>query len=169
MATPPSPLVIEIVGDGKAETGSTSDKPEDPQSGVVTILVYRLCGSPESMKVRRRAPIRLRKGTQLWRRVEQTKVRACDQGDAGLVYVVDSEGNNPVKLRLPLEQGRDAKRRDFPMAIGVAHPCLEAWLLADSAAIQKSHKLNEQPNLPPEPEALPGTPKKNPGAFYKEF
>ncbi len=38
------------------------------------------------------------------------------------------------------------------MAIGVAHPCIESWLLADAAAIRRALALPATPKLPAEPE-----------------
>ena len=131
--TPSQLPVIEIIGDGKADAGAIDDTPQLPSLGVVTLLTFRLCGSPATMRVRRRKPLFLQKRTPLWRRVQQSKMRAADSGDAGLICVVDSEGEKPQKLRTELEKGRDSKYATFPAAVGVAHPCIEAWLLADGA------------------------------------
>jgi Domain of unknown function (DUF4276) len=166
--TPSLPKVIELVCDGKTEGGPADDLPKPPITGVLTLLLHRLCDEPDDMLVRRRKPLFLRKRTPLWRRVEQTKIRAADHGEAGLVYVVDTEGDKPQKKLDDLNKGRSAKRLDFPMAIGVCHPCVEAWLLADAVAIQLAFKLPTFPPLPSTPEDLPGAPKKSPGAFYKK-
>ncbi len=168
MATPQSQRVVEIVGDGIAETGKMSVAPTKPESGVVTLLVFRLCDCPEGMFVHRR-PIFRQKRYPLWRRVQQTKMRAADYGDAGLIYVVDSEGEDPAKYLTELVRGRDAKRKDFPMAVGVAHPCIEAWLLADPQAIRKAFDLKKAPSIPSAREYLPNAPKTFPGKFYKRF
>jgi hypothetical protein len=41
------------------------------------------------------------------------------------------------------------------MAIGVARPCIEAWLLSDGAALRLALILSRTPELPEEPESLP--------------
>jgi hypothetical protein len=41
------------------------------------------------------------------------------------------------------------------MAVGAAHPCIEAWLLADGKAIKRALILGTAPNLPESPEELP--------------
>lgn len=41
------------------------------------------------------------------------------------------------------------------MAIGVAHPCIEAWLLSDASAVRRGLSLNQRPPVPPDPESLP--------------
>jgi len=42
------------------------------------------------------------------------------------------------------------------MAVGVAHPCIESWLLADASAIRRGFGLTgPRPVVPPDPEAIP--------------
>lgn len=165
----PNPVIIEIIADGIVDGGPEDETERLPDAGVVTILVFKLCGSPEIMRIRRRKKLFLKKGTKLWRRVELSKVRAADHGDAGLVYVVDSEGANPEKRLEELVKGRDSKRLAFPMAVGVSHPCIEAWVLADANAIQQARGLADLPPLPESIEELPDAPKKFPGDHYKRF
>jgi Domain of unknown function (DUF4276) len=167
--TPSQPLVIEIIGDGKADAGPLDETPQAPLLGVVTLLAFRLCESPDAMHVRRRKPLFLQKATPLWRRVQQSKMRAADACDDGLIYVVDTEGEKPQKLRAALEKGRDSKYATFPTAVGVAHPCIEAWLLADAGAIQRAFDLSQSPDLPGSPEGIPDAPKKSPGSHYKRL
>jgi hypothetical protein len=71
----------------------------------------------------------------------------------GVVFVLDSEGNLRER-KAALEEGRDRGLPEFPMAIGVAHPCIEAWLLADAAAIRRAMELPTTPLVPEEPERL---------------
>jgi hypothetical protein len=167
--TPSQALLIEIIGDGKADAGPMDAMPQPPTLGVVTLLAFRLCGAPVAMHVRRRKPLFLQKATPLWRRVQQSKMRAADACDDGLIYVVDTEGEKPQKLRAALEKGRDSKYGSFPTAVGAAHPCIEAWLLADAGAIQRAFDLSQSPDLPDSPEAIPDAPKKSPGSYYKRF
>ena len=54
-----------------------------------------------------------------------------------------------------LEQGRQRGLPAFPMAIGIAHPCIEAWLLTDGTAIRRGLDLPATPTVPEEPENLP--------------
>ncbi len=67
---------------------------------------------------------------------------------------MDSEGNHRGRLA-ELSRGRDAAYSEFPMAVGVAHPCVEAWLLVDSLAIARALGLSNSVVVPPNPESLP--------------
>jgi hypothetical protein len=145
--------VIEIVGEGKVDRGRGDDQPEPPTTGVLPILVHRLCDRPEAMRVRRRPQIFLQ-GKGLWQKVRFAKRQAFNNGSAGLVYVLDTEGNHPGQLE-QLRRGRDAELLEYPAAIGVAHPCLEAWLLADASAIMRAMELAQEPKIPAQPELLP--------------
>ncbi len=72
-----------------------------------------------------------------------------------MVFVVDTEGDHPAKLAT-LVGARDRETQTTPAAVvGVAHPCIEAWLLADPAAVKKGLGLAQKPELPTEPETLP--------------
>ena len=50
-----STVTLEVFGDGKTEIGSASDEPQPPDGGVVSILVHKLCGSPDNMLVKRKS------------------------------------------------------------------------------------------------------------------
>jgi hypothetical protein len=145
--------VIEIVGEGKTDRGRGGDEPEPPTTGVLPILVHGLCDRPESMRVRRR-PLPFLQGKSLWQKVRFAKRQASSNGSAGLVFVVDTEGNHPGQ-RDQLRRGRDFELQIYPAAIGVAHPCIEAWLLADASAISRAMGLTQKPDVPAEPETLP--------------
>ncbi len=145
--------VIEIVGEGRTECGWGGDQPGPPSTGVVPILVYHLCGRPASMRVRRR-PLPFLQGKGLWQKVRFAKRQASSSGSAGLVFVLDTEGNHPGQLE-QLRRGRDAESPEYPAAVGVAHPCIEAWLLADASAIARAMGLARQPEIPAQPESLP--------------
>jgi hypothetical protein len=145
--------VIEIIGEGRTDRGRGSDQPERPTTGVLPILVHRLCDRPDSMRVRRRLRPFLQ-GKGLWQKVRFAKRQASSSGSAGLVYVLDTEGDHPGQLD-QLRRGRDSELRTYPAAIGVAHPCIEAWLLADAVAITRALGLGERANVPSEPESLP--------------
>lgn len=150
MASPDS--VIEIFGEGKADVGKTTD-PELPKTGVVPILVYILCGHPASLRVKRKAGSFLQ-GKGWTQKVKFAKRQAFYNGSAGVVFVLDTEGNLKERIK-ELVDGRDAGLIDFPMAVGAAHPCIEAWLLADAKAIRKGMELGVTPHVPDEPEGLP--------------
>lgn len=145
--------VIDIVGEGTVDRGRGDDQPQSPTTGVVPILVHRLCDQPVTMRVRRRPHIFLQ-GKGLWQKVRFAKRQAYYSGSAGLVHVLDSEGNHPGQ-RKQLQRGRDSELPGFPAAVGVAHPCIEAWLLADAAAIARAMGLAQQPTIPAQPESLP--------------
>lgn len=148
-------VVIDVIGEGKTDVGQ--DKaPTRPTNGVVPILLNKLCGKPEGMLIRRFAfPFAFGKG--LRKKAWLAKRRAHYHGSAGVVFVLDSEGclKDLKSKRTDLQEGRDQGLPEFPMAVGVAHPCIEAWLLADAEAIRRACELNAAPTVPLEPEQLP--------------
>lgn len=148
-------IVIEIFGEGKTDLGSDLG-PQPPDKGVLPILVHRLCGRPERMLAKRRAYAFLQ-GKGLSQKVCFAKRQARYNGSAGAVFVMDSEGEEKDRRMRhhELTSGRDRELRDFPMAIGVAQPCIEAWLLADGRAIGRALGINPVPAVPDDPEGLP--------------
>jgi hypothetical protein len=153
MPKPEAGHVIEIVGEGKTDRGQGTDQPEAPTNGVVPVLVHRLCDRPDSMRVRQR-PLPFLQGKGLWQKVRFAKRNAFNSGSAGLVFVLDTEGNHTGQLE-QLQRGRDSELLDYPTAVGVAHPCIEAWLLADASAIARALGLTQRVDVPEEPESLP--------------
>lgn len=150
----PTEVVIEVIGEGKTDVSPKEDAaPQRPTSGVVPVLVHRLCGSPDSLRVKRR-PFRFLQGKGLWQKVKFVKQNAKINGSAGCVFVMDTEGKREHVLK-ELVRGRDSIFPDYPMAIGVAHPCIEAWLLADASAVRRGMNLNQRPTVPSKPEELP--------------
>jgi len=149
--TPPFKL-LEIFGEGKTDIGNKSEA-ELPDSGVVAILVHALCGKPEVMRVKRKAYSFLQgKGTV--QKVKFAKRQAVYNRSDGVVFVLDTEGGHKNCIR-DLQQGRDAAFPNFPMAVGAAHPCIEAWLLTDGKAIKRALNLAIAPSMPAAPEDLP--------------
>lgn len=71
-----------------------------------------------------------------------------------MVFVVDSDGDLKGKTA-QLTKGRDAAPSKLPMAVGVAHPCIESWLLANAPAIRRGLELTTTPKVPQRPEDLP--------------
>jgi hypothetical protein len=153
MPKPEAAPIIEIVGEGKTDLGKGGDRPEAPTAGVVPILVHRLCDRPESMRVRRR-PLPSLQRKSLWQKVQFAKRQAFYNGSAGFAFVVDTEGDHPGQLE-KLKRGRDFELREYPAAVGVAHPCIEAWLLADASAISRVLGLAQRADVPEAPESLP--------------
>jgi hypothetical protein len=153
MSKPEAGHLIEIVGEGKTDRGRGTDRPEAPTEGIIPVLVHRLCDRPDSMRVRRR-PLPFLQGKGLWQKVRFAKRNAFNSGSAGLVFVLDTEGNHPGQLE-QLQRGRDSELLDYRAAVGVAHPCVEAWLLADASAIARALGLTRRVDVPAEPEALP--------------
>ena len=127
--------------------------PSLPNQGVVPIVVHALCGRPEAMLVTRRHYPALQGRTRT-QKVHFAKRQALYNGSAGVVFVIDSEGDLKARKK-ELADGRDRAYPDFPMAVGVAHPCIEAWLLADSAAIQQCFGCADTAAVPEKPEELP--------------
>ena len=128
-------------------------EPQPPTQGVVPVLLHKLCGEPATMRVVRRAVPHLQ-GKGLWQKVKFAKQTALYNRSAGAVFVMDSEGNHRGRLA-ELSRGRDAAYSEFPMAVGVAHPCVEAWLLVDSLAIARALGLSNSVVVPSNPENLP--------------
>jgi hypothetical protein len=153
MPTPEPVYVIDIVGEGRTDRGRGADQPEVPTNGVLPVLVHRLCNRPVSMRVRRR-PLPFLQGKGLWQKVRFAKRQAFNSGSAGLVFVLDTEGKHPGQLE-QLRRGRDSELLDYPAAVGVAHPRIESWLLADASAISRALGLARRAEIPEEPESLP--------------
>jgi len=153
---PEADVVIEIFGEGKTDVGR-SEKTAPRAAGVVPIIVHTLCGRPEQMRVKRRGVPFLQQretGKGLWQKVRFAGRQARANRSHAVVFVVDSEGDLKGK-RAALVKGREAATSKLPMAIGVAHPCIEAWLLADAMAIRRGMGLDRTPAVPDNPEALP--------------
>jgi hypothetical protein len=161
---PEGSIIIEIFGEGKTEVGPQvpDPKPEPPLRGAIPIIVNALCGRPSQILVKRNGNTflhRIETGRVLWKKVWFARRQAFYNGSHATVFVVDSEGD--IKSRYEaLCKGRDEARTDLPMAVGVAHPCIESWLLADPDAVRKGLNLSKTPDVPPNPEELPA-PQKN--------
>lgn len=147
-------VVIDIVGEGKTDVPQ-DDKPHAPNDGVLPILVHKLCGQPQSMLVRSRQISFLFRKKSLSQKVSFARRQARYSGSMGIVVVIDSDGDWEGRYE-QLKKGRDVDQDpDFPTALGVAHPCIEAWLLSDPAAIRKAFHLSGTPSVPEDPEKLP--------------
>ena len=70
------------------------------------------------------------------------------------MFVVDSDGNLQ-KRNDDIVSGRGDAKVPIPMALGVAHPCIETWLLTDETAIRRALDLSATPKVPDQPEGLP--------------
>jgi hypothetical protein len=150
----PEPLVVlQFYGEGVTDVGPQTTKPVLASRGIVPILVHALCGSKPQLRARSAHYAHLH-GKKLWQKVKFAKRQSFyDKGVSGVVFVMDSEGISEVINELI--QGRDAELAEFPMAVGMAHPCIEAWLLCDAKAIQFAGSLPTTPQLGASPEKLP--------------
>jgi len=163
---PQATMTIEVIGEGRADVGKPGETML-PEKGVVPILLHKLCGKPAAMRIKPKRFAQLQAGKTLSRKVQFAKrqARYTASTDA-LVFVVDSEGDHKEFDRKAgeLRKGRDAEPSDFPTAVGVAQPCMEAWLLADAPAIRRGMCLERTPDVPNTPEDLPAPRKgkKNP-------
>ena len=169
--SPDGDLVVEIFGEGKTDVGEAADA-EEPRRGVVAILVHSLCGKPARMKVKRKA-FYLLQGKGLWQKVAFAKRQAIYNRSAAAVFVVDSEGDEHEleRKRIELKNGQDHEFPEFPAAVGVAQPCIEAWLLADASAIRRAFNMTNAPAVPGEPEKCPApcqSRRENPKASSRE-
>jgi hypothetical protein len=148
-------IVIEVLGEGVADIGS-GENSDLPDSGIVPILLHKLCGKPALMRVKRGRFAHLQ-GKKLPQKVQFAKRQAFYNRSHGAVFVVDSEGGlKELKAkRGDLEDGRGRELPDFPMAIGVAQPCIESWLLTAPEAIRRGLELAATPQVHDAPENLP--------------
>lgn len=152
-ASSPTEVVVEICGEGKTEVGQEILTPVTADVGVLPVLVRRLCLNPIEMRVVRRRSEFLQ-GKQFWQKVWFFKRNASINGSAGAVFAVDTEGKAGVLTEL--QRGRDHGLPNLPMAVGVAHPCIESWLLSDASAIRRGFNLSgPRPTVPHDPESLP--------------
>ncbi len=147
-------MVIEFFGEGSTDVGKTKPEPSLADSGVVPILTRRLCLDPPHIRVRNLPYMFLQKKLERWQKTRWAKRNSFYNGSAGCVFALDSEGDQK-SVRDELTKGRDSELPDFPMAIGVAHPCIEAWLLSDASAIRRGLGLQQRPAVPANPESLP--------------
>jgi len=148
-------LVVEVCGEGKTDVGEAADAVR-PVKGVVPILVHTLCGRPRQMLVKSRRLMHL-EGKTFQQKAWFAKRQASYNRSHAAVFVVDSEGTHKDLKRIggELDDGRNRGLLEFPMAVGVAHPCIESWLLADAAAICRATGLATTPEVPDQPEELP--------------
>ena len=153
--SPESDVVIEVFGEGRTDVGSGAEAAR-PTSGVVPILLHRMCDRPAQMLVKRK-PTQFLQGKGLPKKVQFAKRQAVYNQSHAAVFVVDSEGDHKAweQRRQDLESGRDVAFPEFPMAVGVAQPCIESWLLADATAVRRALKLPKSPETPGRPEDLP--------------
>jgi len=154
--SPEANVVIEVFGEGKTDVGH-DPRPQHPVRGVVPILLHALCGRPDRMLVKRHAVPFLQQqgiGKGIWQKVRFARRQAFYSRSDAAVFVVDSEGDLKGRAR-ELARGRDSGPSTLPMAVGVAHPCIESWLLADTAAIRRGLGLSSTPNVTDKPEELP--------------
>lgn len=147
-------VVIEFVLEGTTE-GAADSTPQPPNRGILPILVHKLCGKPENMRVVGRAFSHLA-GRGLAQKIKFARQRAINECSAGVIFELDSEGDakEQKKTLSELDRGRRMHAVEFPTAIGVAQPCIESWLLCDGPAIRRAMNLSESPNLPDKPESL---------------
>jgi hypothetical protein len=163
-------VVIEVIGEGRTDVGLAETSCELPAKGVVPIIVHALCGKPDEMLVTRRQHASLQGKTRA-QKVHFAKRQALYNQSAGVVFVLDSEGGLKSRIK-ELIEGRDRGYPEYPMAVGVAHPCIEAWLLADANAVQQGLGLSETPVIPDKPEKLPAPCRNkntNPKAILQEI
>ena len=138
-------VVVEVMGEGVADIGS-EQKSDLPDSGIVPILLHKLCGKPSRMRIKHK-PVAFLSGKGLAKKVQFAKRQAFYNRSHAAVFVVDSEGGHKeLQAKLAdLENGRDRELPDFRMAVGVAQPCIESWLLAAPEAIRRGLQLVATP------------------------
>ena len=153
-----SQVVVEVFGEGKTDV-AMSPQLQRPQLGIVPILLHRLCGKPKKMRVKCYTKLFLERvdvnsGGGYQQKAKAFRKLAWRNGSDAAVFVVDSDGDLKGKMA-GVTKGRDAGPAELPMVVGVAHPCIESWLLADGPAIRRGLKLSTTPDVPQQPEDLP--------------
>ena len=98
-------VVIEVMGEGVADIGS-EQKSDLPDSGIVPILLHKLCGKPSRMRIKRK-PVAFLSGKGLAKKVQFAKRQAFYNRSHAAVFVVDSEGGHK---ELQAKRGRFGKR-----------------------------------------------------------
>jgi hypothetical protein len=146
-------VTLELFGEGKTDIGKGEGMPVRPNTGVLPRLLHSLCDKPNNMLVKR-GSVSFLMGKGWVQKVKFAKRQAFYNGSAGVVFVMDTEGELQQRMD-ELTEGRDAAFPEFPMAVGAPHPCIEVWLLADQAAIKKAMGLNHSPQPPEDLEGLP--------------
>ncbi len=148
-------VVIEFFGEGKTDIG-TGSEPTPPTAGVVPILVHQLCERPATMRAKRRSFAFLQ-GKNLAQKVRFAKRQAFYNRSAGAVFVMDSEGDDRKRQKVldEMVRGRSLESTSLPLAVGVAQPCIEAWLLVDRQAVEQAARVKGPLELPADPESLP--------------
>lgn len=107
------------------------------------------------MRIRRLFLAELQGRRTLDRKVQLAKIKtSMDKQCRGLVFVVDTEGLRHDLLLKQLQAGRDSTLTEMPTAVGAAHPCLEAWILANPSAIRKGMNIEATIETPSAPEEL---------------
>jgi hypothetical protein len=151
--TPRPNLIVELFGEGKTDIGKAEAIATPPDGGVLPRLVHALCQYPPNMLVKRRT-IAFLQGKGWVQKVKFAKRQAPYNGSAGVVIVLDSEGQQAQRMQ-ELTEGRGDELSGCPLAVGAPHPCIEVWLLADPAAITKGMGLSKRPQVPEDLESLP--------------
>lgn len=146
-------VIIEVYGEGRTDIGMDA-RPEHPRSGVLPILLHALCGRPNTMRVKCYGRPFLGQRGSLLQKVRFARRQSYYNRSNGAVFVVDSDGEFKRRNR-ELHNGRDLGPSNLPMAVGVAQPCIESWLLADAEAVRGGLNLGKTPALPDKPEELP--------------
>lgn len=116
---PQDSVVIEVFGEGKTDIG-TNAPIEQPKEGVVPILLHRLCGEPERMRVKRKAMMFLQ-GKGLWQKVRFAKRQAYYNRSMGAVFVIDSKKELSAKEKDRIAvavRDLDLIRRRCPLGFG---------------------------------------------------
>jgi hypothetical protein len=145
--------MLELFGEGKTDIGKAEGVPVRPTSGVLQRLLHLLCEKPVNMLIKLK-PVSFLQGKSWVQKVKFAKRQAFYNKSAGVVFVMDTEGEQRKRTK-ELTEGRDAELPDFPMAVGAPHPCIEVWLLADPPAIKKGMGLSQSPQVPDDLESLP--------------
>lgn len=142
-------LRLLAIGEGPGDIGRDRDKKRAEELGVALVLVERILGRPvrwtrhsiHKLRVRRKRSWKGKGKLSLMRgKLEIALVIAAMRGVDGVVIVSDRlKGHNRDdwdKARRAIRGNASEEKPMLPCAIGVAIPEIEAWLVADMAALK---------------------------------
>lgn len=156
-------MQVAFLSEGATELGLTEGMRDDEpwsHTPVLQVLVERILGVRGQIEMWQPPGRRGGGAGPILKRTRAYIKEAARAGAAAAVVLVDADGRGKERLKR-LEEHRQRLIADnaalgIPSAIGVAVEVIEAWLLADQAAITRALGLPDPPERVENPEALKG-------------
>ena len=152
---------IAVYGDGRHELGRDLGRELSPDSlPALPEFVHRLLRSPSHLTYTPKSfaavpPVHAR-GHKYARKAQQAIRQAGRLQFAAAAILIDRDRQPDAKRILPLREGRDAMSYSGfpPCAVGMAVEAFDAWMIADSKAVQAAG--GDSAMTHPSPESLEG-------------